>query len=320
MNIETVAIIGAGAWGQALAFLSSKRIKNVLLWHRPPEKIFSLPAGVSGTTNKEDLQKADLIFCAVPSQQMRSVSLQCGSFIKKDAVVLSCAKGIEHQTLLLMTEILQQTIPDVFHGVLSGPNLSGDVLQGLPTAATIALEGKTPEVMQKSEEICRALESSLFRLYWGNDPTGMQIAGAVKNILAVGCGIIIGQGLGENARAALITRGLNEIVKIGVAREASLETFMGLTGIGDLVLTCTSFKSRNFQFGYQLSKGMFAPDKDPSPVATTEGITNAGSILAFARSLNVEVPIIETIHDVIQGKLSIKESVERLMNRPLSAE
>lgn len=316
MIFEKIAIIGAGEWGRALSFLISKKVKDVVLWHRPTKNVLELPENVRCTHDKSQITGAQGVLFCVPSQYIRSVSSECASFIKKGTIVLNCAKGIEQKTLLLMTEILQQTVPECLYGVLSGPNFAREVLHGLPAAATIALEGKNN--LPIAQDMCKTFESPMFRLYWGSDPIGVQIAGAVKNVLAIGCGIITGQGLGENARAAVLARGLSEMIKIGVNKGASLETFIGLTGVGDMILTCTSFQSRNFQYGYQLGKN--TKKDSENNCQTTEGIVNAQSILALAQSLKVEIPLIEAIHDIINHQLPLLEAVKKLMGRPLSAE
>jgi glycerol-3-phosphate dehydrogenase (NAD(P)+) len=325
MSIERIAVLGGGAWGTALAEAAARAGRRVTLWEFDP-------------ANAEHLQKkreskflpgfrindvievvrdlstpADAILLVVPAQATRSVAKQLATSIADKTPVVVCAKGIERGTHEFVTEIVRECAPKATPAILSGPSFAVDVARGLPTAVTLACEDGTV-----AENLAHALGSSAFRPYHSTDVRGVEIGGAAKNVLAIAAGIVAGRELGASAQAAMITRGFAELMRFGRAYGAKPETLTGLSGLGDLVLTCSSPQSRNHSLGVALAKG--------EPVATAshgklaEGAFTAPVLLEMAREKNVEMPICEAIAAVLDGKLSVDQAIEGLLTRPFKAE
>ena len=315
-----IAVLGAGAWGTALALAAHAAGRKTTLWVREDDVLAALRDGrenrfLPGVTLPRDLivtgdlaeaTAADALLLVVPAQVLHgfvdSLSLAPG----KPLVI--CAKGIEKGTGKLVTEVLAQAAPDAAPAILSGPSFARDVARGLPTAVTIAAKGELAMQLQT------ALGSATFRPYASDDLTGVALGGAAKNVYAIACGVVEGMGLGENARAALLARSFAELSRLGEALGAKPETLMGLSGLGDLVLTATSKSSRNFSYGAAIGAGI-APDGK-----LAEGVDTAPALVARAKAVGVEMPIAEAMADLLSGTLPIGEAMMRLMSRPLKAE
>lgn len=330
-----IAVVGAGAFGTALA-LAAERARladagsNVILWGRDPHQVsaidagrenerhlpgVSIPASITVTADIAVFAKADLILLAIPSQATRAALSSLAPQIRREAVILACAKGVEAATSLFQTDIVAELLPDVRPAALSGPGFADDIARRLPTAMTIAARD-----VPLAGAICAALASETFRPYASDDLAGVQLGGAAKNVLAIACGIVVGLGLGESARAALIARGLAEMTRLGVALGARAETFAGLSGLGDLVLTATSGKSRNARFGAALARSRPVGELLAAGAPLAEGAHSAATIAALARRHAVETPIIDAVAAVIAGSVTVRDAMHGLVSRPLKRE
>jgi glycerol-3-phosphate dehydrogenase (NAD(P)+) len=318
--------MGAGAWGTALALAAARAGRRVTLWARENDVIDSiktarqnavflpgvdLPAAIGATGNFEELARADAILLVVPAQHLRTMLARLPH---TRAPLVLCAKGIERGSGKLLTEVLRETVPEVEPAILSGPSFAKDVGAGLPTAVTIAARMDVATALQT------ALGSNAFRPYGSDDLIGVALGGAAKNVYAIGCGIVAGMKLGESARAAFLARGFAELCRLGEALGARSETLMGLSGLGDLVLTATSPTSRNYAFGVALGSGaprseLFAPAR---PLA--EGVETAPALVARGNAQSVELPIAHTIARILDGSLALDQAVPQLMARPLKTE
>ena len=321
---DHIAILGAGAWGTALAIQAERAGQRAMLWARDPARAaliqqsranerllpgVALPAGITITADAaEVLTDAALILLVVPAQALRPV-LQ--SLPALPAPVLICAKGVEAGSLMLPLEILAATHPGVTSGVLSGPNFAHEIARGLPAAAVVA----SHDAGLRALGVAR-LGSGDFRLYGGDDPVGAEIGGAAKNVIAIAAGAVMGAGLGENARAALITRGVAEIARQALALGGRADTVAGLSGLGDLLLTATGSGSRNTSLGMALGRGERLSDILAARQGVTEGVTTAPALVARAARLGVELPICTAVAELVSGRLSVQEAVARLLARP----
>ena len=325
-----ISVIGAGSWGTTLANLLAEKEYNVTLWSFEENIVqeinlshinstylpgVSLSSNIEMTSNlKEAISKARYILNVVPTQFTRSVFKGAARFISEDAVIINASKGIEHGTLLTVSSILKEVTGRQVAG-LSGPSFAKEVVKKLPTAVTLATY--SPDLGLHLQEI---FNTGYFRVYTHSDILGVELGGALKNVIAIASGISDGLGLGHNARAALITRGLAEIVRLGTAMGADPKTFSGLSGLGDLVLTCTGPLSRNYTVGINLGKGMTLRDILSSTKSVAEGVATALSAFELSRKYNVEMPIIEQVYQVIYKDKSPAEAVRLLMNRALKSE
>jgi glycerol-3-phosphate dehydrogenase (NAD(P)+) len=322
--MQRILVVGGGAWGTALAALARRAGRDVVLWAREPEVVDAInrahenPLFLPGirldpairATEALD-EPADAILLAVPSQHLRSVAER----LDARGPVLLCAKGIEQTTLRLMTEVAAETMPRARLAVLSGPTFAAEVARGLPTAVTLAAND-----LSLGKAFIAALGTRTFRPYLSDDPIGAEIGGAVKNVLAIACGIVFGRKLGDNARAALVTRGLAEMVRLAVAKGGRAETLMGLSGLGDLVLTCTAFQSRNFSLGVGLGEGKRLADILASRRSIAEGVDSAASVTALAGRLGVEMPISAAVDAILHRGAEIDPTIESLLARPFRNE
>ena len=324
-----IAVVGAGAWGTALALVAARGGRNVTLWALEPEVVheigtthvngrylpdIQLPANIVATTDMAEVAKTDAILMVAPAQHLRATLKRLRPHLRKATPIVLCAKGIERGTGQLLTEVLQAEAPDCEPAMLSGPSFARDVALGLPTAVTIAAK---PEIAARLQA---TMAHGTFRPYASDDIVGVALGGAAKNVYAICCGMVAGMNLGESARAALLARSFAELSRLGEALGARTETLMGLSGLGDLVLTATSPTSRNYAAGLQLGRGetlkaLTAPGK---PLA--EGIETAPALVARAKRQNVELPIAETMAAILDGTLSLGDAVPRLMGRPLKSE
>jgi glycerol-3-phosphate dehydrogenase (NAD(P)+) len=319
-----IAIMGAGAWGTALAIQAERAGQRAMLWARDPARAaliqqsrrnerllpgVALPEGISVTADgSQALEGAALILLVVPAQALRPV-LQ--SLPALPAPVLICAKGVEAGSLLLPLEILADTHPAVAAGVLSGPNFAHEIARGLPAAAVVA----SHDAGLRALGVAR-LGSAGFRLYGGDDPVGAEIGGAAKNVIAIAAGAVMGAGLGENARAALITRGLAEIARLASALGGRADTVAGLSGLGDLLLTATGPGSRNTSLGMALGRGESLTEILAARQGVTEGVATAPALVARAAKLGVDLPICAAVAELVCGRVTVQEAVARLLARP----
>jgi glycerol-3-phosphate dehydrogenase (NAD(P)+) len=321
---EHIAIMGAGAWGTALAIQAERAGQRAMLWARDPARAaliqqsrrnerllpgVPLPDGISVTADaSQALEGAALILLVVPAQALRPV-LQ--SLPALPAPVLICAKGVEAGSLLLPLEILAQTHPAVAAGVLSGPNFAHEIARGLPAAAVVASHDAGLRALGVAQ-----LGSASFRLYGGDDPVGAETGGAAKNVIAIAAGAVMGAGLGENARAALITRGLAEIARLASALGGRADTVAGLSGLGDLLLTATGPGSRNTSLGMALGRGESLTEILAARQGVTEGVATAPALVARAAQLGVDLPICAAVAELVRGRVTVQEAVARLLARP----
>ncbi len=321
-----IGVIGAGAWGTALALAVRRAGNETVLYAREPstvaviqdthENSVFLPgvpihSEIHATGDLGRAAKAGIVLLAAPAQHLRTTCQALAPHIKPATPLLICAKGIEEKSGALMSEILAETLPDMPCAVLSGPTFAAEVARGLPTAVTLACED--PKIGQKLQQ---AIGSPRFRPYFSTDVVGAQIGGAVKNVLAIACGIVEGRGFGDNARAALITRGLVEIACLGVALGGHAKTFMGLSGLGDLSLTCSSRQSRNLSLGIALGEGTPLKQILAGRKAVTEGVFTARAIPDLAARLGIDMPIAMAVRDVLHHGADIDQTIEDLLSRP----
>lgn len=327
---DTVAVLGAGAWGTALAQVAAAAGRGVILWAREPEVIqgvntdqenplflpgVRLNQVIRATGDLEDAAEADMILAVPPAQHMRAVLRALRACLQPGAPIVLCAKGVERDSLALMTDVLAQEIPDAKAAVLSGPGFAKDVARGLPTATTIA---SIDEAF--AQRIVATIGLPTFRPYVADDLIGAEIGGAVKNVIAIACGVAEGRKLGDGARAALITRGFAELTRLGLAMGAKAETLSGLCGLGDLVLTCCSMTSRNTSLGAALGEGRALKDILAERRSVAEGAESAPAVVALAEKHGVEMPISAAVNDIVAGRLSIDEAIFALLSRPFRAE
>lgn len=320
-----IGVIGGGAWGTALAQTAAGG-GDVLLWAQNGEVVaeingahensaylpgVALSAAIVATSDIADMTACDAILAVTPAQHLRSVLARLPA---GDAPLILCAKGIEAGTRLLMSEVAAEIRPHAPIAVLSGPSFAHEVAAGQPTALTLACDDDAV-----GEALAARLARPAFRLYRSNDVVGAEIGGAVKNVLAIACGVVEGMALGQNARAALISRGFAEMTRFGIARGARVETLVGLSGLGDLVLTCSSIRSRNFSLGVGLGRGARAADLLGDRRTVAEGAYTAPVLLAAAAQAQVEMPIVAAVCALIDGTAWASDVVGTLLARPLRA-
>ncbi|WP_323991204.1 MULTISPECIES: NAD(P)H-dependent glycerol-3-phosphate dehydrogenase [Nguyenibacter] len=320
MNATRIAVIGAGAWGIALAVQAARAGARVHLWARHPESLTPgralprLPQVVlpeSITVTGEMPREADAVLLAVPMQHLRAVL----AHVPAAGPMIACCKGVERDTLALPLEVIAERFPGLPRAVLSGPNFAHEVAQGLPTAAVLAGGELAP-----ARDLADHLTTPEFRLYASDDAIGVQVGGAAKNVIAIAAGATIGAGLGENARASLITRGLAELGRLSQGLGGRAATLSGLAGVGDLILTCTGASSRNFSLGLALGQGESLETILRHRTTVAEGVSTAPAILALARRHDIAVPVIETVSLLLAGDIGMAEARDRLLSRPVGTE
>ena len=327
MTIQTISVLGGGAWGTALAQSCARAGRSVTLWEHEPGNAASLETkreslflpgvrlddSIKVTRDLAAAARADAILLVVPAQAMRAVCTALAKVLTAPTPLIACAKGIEHGTHKFMTEIIADCVAVAMPAILSGPSFAADVARGLPTAVTLAAaDGKL------AGDLAQAIASASFRPYHSTDVSGVEIGGATKNVLAIAAGIVTGRGLGASAAAALTTRGFAELVRFGKAYGAKPETMTGLSGLGDLILTCSSPQSRNFSFGVALGKGEKPDGAAQGKLA--EGAFTAPVLLEMAREKNIEMPISVAIAAVLAEKLSVDKAIKSLLTRPIKSE
>jgi glycerol-3-phosphate dehydrogenase (NAD(P)+) len=328
MPYQRLSIIGAGSWGLALASAAQRAGRDVTIWTRDASAADALAGtresarlpgsriddGIAITASLEDAVRCDALLLVVPAQAVREVASALTPLITNGMPVIACAKGIERGTRKFMTEVIGEAAPNAAPAILSGPSFASDVMRGLPTAVTLAASDE-----KTAASLSRALGSSTFRPYHTTDLRGVEIGGAAKNVLAIAAGVVSGRGLGASAAAALTTRGFAELMRFGRALGARPETLTGLSGLGDLILSCSTAQSRNFSLGLALGRGL-PPLEAIAESGLAEGVYTASVLNEIARAQDIDMPVAAAISDVLAGDVTIDEAIERLMTRPFRAE
>jgi glycerol-3-phosphate dehydrogenase (NAD(P)+) len=328
--MQRIGIIGGGAWGTALAVTARRAGREIILWAREAEVVaainerhenplflpgIAIDAAIAATGELAVAAAADAILLVVPAQHLREIAAALAPSLRPGAAVVICAKGVEAATGALMSEVAAALLPGAPLAVLSGPTFAGEVARGLPTAVTLATAD--PAV---GRAIIAALGTRSFRPYLSDDVVGAEIGGAVKNVLAIACGIVAGRRLGDNARAALITRGLAEMVRLARVKGGRAETLMGLSGLGDLTLTCTGVQSRNHSLGFALGEGKSLSEILGPRRSIAEGVSSAAALGALGRRLGVDMPIVAAVDAILHHAADIDETIAGLLARPFRAE
>jgi glycerol-3-phosphate dehydrogenase (NAD(P)+) len=327
---KNIGVIGAGAWGTSLALTAARAGRRVRLWAREgagveaisrkrENSIFlpgvPLPATITATGDLgQAVAGAEALLLVPPAQHLRATLSAVAAVAPEGLPLVVCAKGIEKKSGKLVTEVLAEAAAGFEPAILSGPSFARDAALGLPTAVTIAARPGIAQRLQAS------LSHATFRPYASDDVLGVALGGAAKNVYAIACGMVLGMGLGESARAALLARSFAELTRLGVALGAKAETLMGLSGLGDLVLTATSGQSRNFHFGFEVGRGRTVAELNAPGQPLAEGVETAAALVIRARAEKIELPVAETVAQVLDGSLPLDASIGRLMNRPLKPE
>jgi glycerol-3-phosphate dehydrogenase (NAD(P)+) len=328
MAFDRIAVLGGGAWGAALANVTARAGRAVTLWEHDAANAEQLATrresrflpgvriedSIAVTRDLGEAARAEAILLVVPAQAMRSVVKALAERVAPRTPIIACAKGIERGSHKFMTEVVAESAPDATPAILSGPSFAADVARGLPTAVTLATADESV-----AAELSKALASRTFRPYQSTDVRGVEVGGAAKNVLAIASGIVTGRGLGASASAALTTRGFAELVRFGRALGARTETMMGLSGLGDLILTCSSPQSRNFSFGVNLGQGLAIKDIH-GKTGLAEGAFTAPVLLEMARERDVDMPISSAVAAVLAEQMSVDQAIESLLARPIGAE
>jgi glycerol-3-phosphate dehydrogenase (NAD(P)+) len=329
-RIRSVGVVGGGAWGTALAQVGARAGLDVVLWAREADVVdaintahentpflpgAALDPGIRAVEVLAAVADCDLILAVAPAQHMRATLVALAPALRPGLPLVLCAKGIEQGSLKLMTEVAAETCPRCALAVLSGPSFAADVARGLPTAVTLACADAA-----LGQAIAEALATPTFRPYWTHDLIGAEAGGAIKNVLAIACGVVEGRGLGRSAHAALVTRGFAELVRLAVALGAEARTLNGLCGLGDLVLTCSSPQSRNMSLGLALGRGATLREALGERRSVVEGVATAPAVRALARKLGVETPIASAMSAVLAGEVDLDAAIGGLLSRPLRSE
>jgi len=327
--MDSIGVIGAGAWGTALAVTAQRAGRQALLWSHEPEVAQAINSqgrnssylpdmplkALPATSDLAEAARSDTLLLVVPSQFLRPVCHQLRPLLRPGCPVVVCAKGIEAGSFAVMSELVAEELPDAPLAVLSGPTFAIEVARGLPTAITLACADAA-----LGQQLVEALGTPTFRPYLTDDVIGAEMGGAVKNVLAIACGVVEGKGLGDNARAALITRGMAELMRLAIAKGARPETCMGLSGLGDLMLTASSSQSRNYSLGFALGEGKSLQEILASRRAVTEGVATAASVLGLAAKLGIEMPICAAVEGLLYRNVGIDATIQGLLARPFKAE
>ena len=325
-----IGVIGGGSWGTTIAHLLSRRFA-VTLWARNPQTIDNinldhtnprflgdaeLSAKLKGTTNLQlATQSADLLVVAIPAQQFRAVLTDAEPFLQPGISIVSLSKGLEIETGSRMTEIIEQVCPRQIAALLTGPNLAQEIMAGYAAASVIATRSD-----RLQRELQDVFHSPLFRVYTNDDIIGCELGGVLKNIVAIAAGMSDGLGAGDNTRSAIITRGLAEMTRLGIAMGAKSETFAGLAGLGDLIATCTSEKSRNHTVGFKLGQGMTMSDIHRDMYMVAEGVKSAPAVMRLAEQFKVEMPIASEVTQLVTGQRDIQQSFKALLRAGIGRE
>ena len=328
-RLKNIGIIGAGAWGTALSCILNKK-ENITIWSYEKKTVhqinkyrtnktflpnIKIPNNISATNNLKDLMSCKFIFICVPSQFIKKIILKFKNFYKKDMIFVNCSKGIECSSKLLISDIIKKILPGSEVAILSGPSFAIEVAKKKPTAVTIACKNQN-----NAKKLAILLNSKNFRCYYTNDVIGVQFGGIIKNILAIASGIVKSQKLGSSAKAALMTRGLSEMKRIGLAYGAKESTFYGLSGLGDLILTCNSELSRNFSTGLLVGKGKKINEIIKSKKTISEGIMNSKTIFNLSKKKGIEMPVCGSVYKILYKKNKIKNTIEKILSRDIKKE
>jgi glycerol-3-phosphate dehydrogenase (NAD(P)+) len=323
-SYQSVAVIGAGAWGTALASVATRAGRDVMLCARDAAAAAAMTATrenprlpgvridprIAVTGDLELASQAQIVLLVVPAQHLRAAAAALAPYLPAKTPVIACAKGIEQGTHQFMTEVIAEAAPQAQPAILSGPSFAGDVARGLPTAVTLATADEA-----LASALVHALGSATFRPYHSTDVRGVEIGGAAKNVLAIAAGIVAGRQLGASALAALTTRGFSELLRLGRACGARSETMSGLSGLGDLILSCSSLQSRNFSLGLALGRG-----EQPPQGKLAEGEFTAPVLIELARAQDVDMPVANAVAAILNGSTTIDQAIENLLTRPFKAE
>jgi len=328
--MQRIGIVGGGAWGTALAVTARRAGREIVLWAREAEVVtainqrhenplflpgIAVDPAIAATGDVAAAASADAVLLVVPAQHLRAVAGAIAPTLRPGAAVVICTKGVEEASGALMSEVVAAALPDARLAILSGPTFAGEVARGLPTAVTLATVDQA-----LGGALIAALGTRSFRPYLSADVVGAEIGGAVKNVLAIACGIVAGRRLGDNARAALITRGLAEMVRLAQAKGGRAETLMGLSGLGDLTLTCTALQSRNHSLGFALGEGTALDEILARRRSVAEGVSSAAAVTALARRLGVDMPIVAAVDAILHHGADIDGSIASLLARPFRGE
>lgn len=326
----TIGIIGGGAWGTALAQVYAAAGNDVALWAREADVVAAVNAQHENTVflpgvtldkrvhacaDMAEAAEPDIILIVTPAQHVRAALKTLRPALAQQKKLVICAKGIEIATGKLMSQVAAEEAPKAVTAVLTGPTFAGEIARGLPSAVTIATNDKNA-----AQEIRDALASKTLRPYVSDDITGAQIGGAVKNVIAIACGIVAGRGLGDSARAALMTRGLAEMARLSIAMGGKKETLMGMCGVGDLMLTCSSMQSRNYSLGVRIGQGETLQKIMGGRNSVAEGIHTAHALIAMAEQHAFDMPVAAAVYECLHDGLSIGATIDRMMDRPLRSE
>ncbi|KLK92068.1 glycerol-3-phosphate dehydrogenase [Microvirga vignae] len=326
--VKPIGIAGAGAWGTALANAAAIAGNDVILWMRSPQQAEDLGKTrtnerflpgvrlhdrITPTADLNQLAACRAVLLVTPAQSTREMTAALARILPSETPLVLCAKGIERTTGSFLCDVVEEVRPGAPVAVLSGPSFAHDVARGLPTAVTLACRDAA-----LAEDLAMALSGPTLRVYHRSDVRGVEIGGAAKNVLAIACGAVVGRGLGESAKAALIARGFAELLRFSRAYGGEAETLMGLSGLGDLVLTCSSAQSRNFSFGLHLGQGQSV--EAASGGKLVEGATTASALVALAKAKNIDMPIAEAVEQILSGAWTLDQAVDALMNRPIKSE
>ncbi len=330
VGVTDVGVIGAGAWGTALAAVAARAGNTVRLWARSPDIAkainatrrnepylpgIDLPDTLTATGKAADLAGCSLILTATPAQAMRSVLEQFAGVIPAGTTAIINSKGIERDTGKFLSDVLTEVLPGVIPAVLSGPSFAADVARGLPTAVTLASAD-----IETARKAAAVISLPAFRIYPSDDLQGVQLCGTVKNVLAIACGIAEGKALGDSARAALITRGFAELSRLARAVGVAPATLSGLAGLGDLILTCNSRQSRNYSLGIALGEGRILADIMAERRTVSEGVHSAREVVDLAAKHDIEMPIAEAVDAIVAGRSDAETEIARLLSRPVGTE
>ena len=323
MSFDRLGVIGGGAWGTALAQIGASSGRDTLLWAREPEVVEAinsshentaflagqkLSAAVRATGELSDLAECDAWLVVTPAQHMRSV-LEAAPALGRPLVL--CSKGIEERSGAMLHRVASEAAPGAPIAVLSGPTFAHEVAAGLPTAVTLAAEDQS-----LAEALRDRIAQPTFRVYLSDDVAGAEIGGAVKNVLSIGCGVVDGKGLGQNARAALIARGFAEMTRFGLANGARRETLVGLSGLGDLVLTCSSTSSRNFSLGKGIGEGRSPAELMSDRRTVAEGAFTAPVLARLANEMGIDMPVVAAVDKLLSGQANVDQVLQELLARP----
>lgn len=330
MGLQSVGIIGAGAWGTALAVTSRRAGREVLIWayeqdtvaainrdHRNETYLpnVSLDKAIEATQRLNEVATCDFLLLATPAQHVRKIAGELAPYLKEAQPLVICCKGLEQASGKLISQVIDEVAPSAQIAVLSGPSFAAEVARGLPAAVTLATAEE-----RLGQALAYALSHSAFRCYWSDDVAGAELGGAVKNVYAIAAGIVAGKQFGASAHAALVTRGFAEMMRFGAALGARRETLTGLSGLGDLVLTCGSAQSRNMSLGIELGRGKSLHAVLGKRQSVTEGVYTASALVEMAAARDIDMPIAQAVHAVISGLATVDEAIEALLARPLRAE